>query len=125
MVDNYYGAPCPAVMSDGRIFRDWRTATRREEYVKYINNIVRDDTQRLFYQANANKIMDGEWDFYKKNQNCWVNDCIFNSPSIRVHPSVFVEQRRANDKLLQPVPARGRYMPCSKQDDFRANDTSK
>ena len=69
MVDNYFQG-CPAVMSDGRIFSDYRTATRREEFTKYSNGIVRDDIYRLFLEDNADKIMDQTFQTYKQNDSC-------------------------------------------------------
>ena len=48
---------CPAKMDDGRYLQDFRSATRRDQYNKYINGIVRDDDYRLYLQQNGELIM--------------------------------------------------------------------
>ena len=40
-MDNFHNS-CPPMMSDGRLFTDYRTNIRANEHNKYINNIVRD-----------------------------------------------------------------------------------
>lgn len=118
-MDNFFGG-CPAKMSDGRLFTDYRTATRREEYVKYINNFVRDDEYRLFLQTNGEKIMDKEWNYNKKNRSCWVNECVHNYPT-RVYPPWFVEERIKYDSLF--MPNKKVSYPCQTEPDYRMTDT--
>jgi hypothetical protein len=118
-MDNFF-KQCPAKMSDGRLFTDYRTATRREEYVKYINNIVRDDEYRMFQQCNADSIMDGEWKFNKSNKSCQVQECIHTYPT-RMYPPWFVEQRLKYDSLYDPN-RKTRY-DCSPKPDYRMTHT--
>ena len=69
-MDNRYSG-CPPKMSDGRLFADHRTATRTNEYIKYINNIKgSNDNYRLFLQDNAVKIMNKEWEHARQTKSC-------------------------------------------------------
>lgn len=119
MVDNFF-KDCPAKMSDGRFLTDYRSATRREEYVKYINDIVRDDTYRLFLQGNADNILDNEWSYLRKNKSCWKTECIHNYPT-RVYPAWFVEERVKYDSLSDPN-RKVRYY-CPPKADYRLTST--
>jgi hypothetical protein len=119
-MDNFF-KQCPAKMSDGRLFTDYRTATRREEYVKYINNIVRDDEHRMFNQCNAELIMDGEWQYNKKNKSCQVAECVHTYPT-RMYPPWFVEERLKYDSLSNPS-RKVRYS-CDRKPDYRMVQTS-
>ena len=65
-MDNYY-RNCPAKMDDGRFITNYKSSTCNNEYIKYVNGIVRDDDYRLFLQLNADKIMDSEWLYLIKN----------------------------------------------------------
>jgi hypothetical protein len=116
-MDNYF-KECPAMMSDGRIFTDYRTAVRREETNKYMNRIVRDDDYRMFLQNNADKIMDNIWDYNKKKYSCWQNECVHNYPT-RVYPPWQKEERLAYDQLALPKSQRKVYFNCKKMDDYR------
>lgn len=119
MSDNFFKG-CPAMMSDGRLFTDYRTSVRANEYVKYINNIERDDDYRFFLQSNAEQIMDNQWDYARKNKSSWINECVHNYPT-RMHPPWFVEEKKAANDLLNPN--RTTKYVCSKFDDYRATDT--
>ena|ERR1700744_701928 len=119
MSDNFFKG-CPAKMEDARYLTDYRSAVRREEYVKYINGIVRDDDYRLFLQDNAETVMDKEWQYYRKNKSCWVNECIHNYPT-RVFPPWFVEERLKYDSLHNPN--RKVMFPCKPKSDYRMTDT--
>lgn len=119
MTDNFFKG-CPAKMEDGRFLTDYRTPVRREEYVKYINNIVRDDDYRMFLQKNANPIMDKEWEYTRRNKSCWVSECVHNYPT-RVYPPWFVEERMKYDSLTNPN--RKVRFQCKKQNDYRLTQT--
>lgn len=119
-MDNYF-KQCPPMMADGRLFTDFRTATRREEYNKFVNNITRDDEYRAFLQLNAKTILDAEWQYTKDRKSCWVNKCIHNYPT-RVHPGWFVEERR-NYNILE-TPLANNQFPCSHYKDYRTTCTS-
>lgn len=109
-------------MSDGRLFTDYRTSTRRDEYIKYINNIIRNDEYRIFLQKNADTIMNDAWDYDKKYKSCWVNECVFNYPT-RVYPPWFVQEMHNYNQLQNPN--RTKYFPCPKFADYRMTDTYK
>ena len=118
-MDNFWKG-CPPKMSDGRLLTDYRTAVRRNEYVKFINNIIRDDEYRLFLQRNAEAIADNEWNYYRKNRSCWVNECIHNYPT-RVYPPMFVEERLKYDSLSDPT--RKIRFQCPPKSDYRMMET--
>ena len=120
-MDNYYHM-CPPMMSDGRLFTDFRTATRREETNKYINNIIRDDEYRLFLEQNADEIMDNIWEYNKKTKSCWQNECVHNYPT-RVFPPWFVEERKAYDQLAIPRNKRTKLYACPQFNDYRITQT--
>jgi len=79
-MNNYY-KQCPALMSDGRILSDYESDTKRNEYIKYLNSIYRDDDYRLFLQYNADKIMNKEWEYLKNDYSCHVGSCTHNYPT--------------------------------------------
>lgn len=118
MVDNFY-PNCPPMM-DGRHLGDFQTATRRNEYIKYANDIYRNDQYRLFLQKNGKTFMDKEWEFHNKHNRCWVNDCVHNYPT-RSTPRHFLQERQAYDSIYnlktnkQMVPMR----QCQQFKDFR------
>ena len=98
-MDNYF-QNCPPMMADqGRHLGDFKTATRRNEYIKYINDIWRDDQYRLFLQLNGKQIMDREWGYHKKHNSCWANDCIHHYPT-RSLPRHFYQEREAFDSIF-------------------------
>lgn len=119
-MDNYY-LNCPPKMNDqGRDISDFISSTRRDEYIKYVNDIYRDDQYRLFLQVNAKEVMDREWEFLRKNNSCWDNDCIHNYPT-RSTMRQMVQERMAYDSIFNPrtnkqlAPLR----QCTKYKDFR------
>lgn len=118
-MDNFF-KQCPPKMDDGRLFLDARTAVRREEYIKFINNIVRDDEHRLFYQKNAETIMDREWTHLRGTKSCRVKECIHNYPT-RVYPPWFVEERMKHDSLRDPT--RTTKYECPAFADYRLTHT--
>lgn len=120
-MDNFF-TECPAMMSDGRFLADYRMPTRREEHIKYINGIVRDDVYRLFLQANGEKFLDNEWEHNKDKNYCFVNECIHTYPT-RAYPFWFVEERKKYDSLLDPK--REIKYPCKSYEDYRLTTTPK
>jgi len=121
-MDNYF-QNCPPMMEDqGRHLGDYKSATRRNEYIKYINDIWRDDQYRLFLQLNGKEILDREWEYNKKRNSCWVNDCVHNYPT-RANPRHFNQEREVYDSISnlrtnrQLAPMR----ECKQYKDFRLN----
>lgn len=99
-MDNYF-KNCPPVMSDGRHFTDYKSDTRRNEYIKYINDVLRDDDYRMLLQCNGTKFMDKEWDYYTKKMSCWENTCVHNYPT-RVLPQFFPQELQAFNDSMNP-----------------------
>jgi hypothetical protein len=90
MTDNFFRG-CPAVMSDGRFLSDHLASTRRDEYIKYINDITRDDQYRLFLQTNGGEIIFRERLYNLMNNKCNANVCIHKYPT-RALPRHYVQE---------------------------------
>lgn len=119
-MDNFF-QNCPPKMEDqGRQLADFQSSTRRDEYIKYVNDIYRDDQYRLFLQLNGKNIMDSEWEYNNKHNRCWVNDCIHKYPT-RSLARHYVQEKQAFDsifdlntnKLLSPL------RQCKEHKNFR------
>jgi hypothetical protein len=118
-MDNFF-QNCPPKMNDARHITDYQSATRRNEYIKYINDIWRDDQYRLFLQLNGKEIMDREWKYDKKYYSCWVNDCIHHYPT-RSLPRHFWQEREAFDSIYN-MNTHELFEPlrrCTKYKDYR------
>lgn len=121
-MDNYFQS-CPPMMEDqGRQLGDFKTATRRNEYIKYINDIWRDDQYRLFLQLNGKQIMDREWNYHKENNSCWVNECVHNYPT-RVNNRLMWQERQIYDSQYNPCTNEklAKMRQCQKFQDYRLN----
>jgi hypothetical protein len=118
-MDNFF-KNCPPKMEDARHLTDYRTSTRREEYIKYVNNVVRNDDYRMFLQQNASTIMDSEFAYHKSTGSCNTNECVHNYPT-RVFPPWFVEERIKYDSLQNPN--RTQVYKCSDKKDYRLTET--
>jgi len=121
-MDNYFQT-CPPMMEDqGRHLGDYKTATRRNEYIKYINDVWRDDQYRLMLQLNGKKILDNEWSYHKKRNRCWVNDCIHHYPT-RVNPRQLWQEMQAYNSIydLRTNKPLAPMRKCNRYKDFRLN----
>lgn len=119
-MDNYF-QNCPPMMEDGgRQFTDYKTATRRNEYIKYINDIVRDDQFRLFLQLNGQQFADKEWEWHKRNNSCWDNDCVHVYPT-RSIPRHLWQEREVYDSLYNRYThdKYSKLRECKPMKDFR------
>lgn len=113
-MDNFFKT-CPAKMEDGRHVTDYRPHTQLEEQIKYINGIVRDDEARIFLQANAEKIMNNEWEHLRQTRSCWVNECIHKYPNL-MYPPWFSEELYNYNNLSNP---RRPFLNCPSYPDYR------
>lgn len=120
---NNYFQNCPPIMSDGRHFTDWKGATRRNEYIKYINDTIRDDDYRMMLQCNGAKFMDKEWEHYSRKMNCWNNTCIHNYPT-RTLPQFFPQELQAFNDSMDPNKPKLRNT-CPQFRDYRLNTNHK
>lgn len=108
-------------MSDqGRPLADFQSSTRRDEYIKYVNDITRDDQYRLFLQSNGKEILDREWNYYTKNASCWTSDCIHVYPT-RSTPQQYWQERAAYDSIydVNTHAKMAPYRQCIKRQDYR------
>jgi hypothetical protein len=113
-MDNFY-KNCPAKMSDGRIFSDYRSSTRKNEYMKFINGITRDDDYRIFLQNNGQQIVNSEFNFYKKSQTCQSFQCVHDYPT-RVYSPWFIDERKNYDSAMLCT---DKKFPCKTYKDYR------
>ena len=97
-MDNFYHN-CPAHMGHGRHLRDFKTATRRNELIKWISDVTRNDQYRLFLQANGNKILDNEFNFHINKNSCRVNDCVHNYP-LRSTPRQYAQEMESHNSIF-------------------------
>ena len=121
-MDNYF-QNCPPRMADqGRHLGDFKTATRRNELIKYYNNLWRDDQYRLFLQKNAKIILDREWNYHRKRNSCWNNDCIHNYP-YRVTPRQLWQEMEAYNSIgdVDTNKKLAHMRQCSQYVDYRMN----
>ena len=119
-MDNYY-RNCPAKMDDGRFITNYKSATCNNEFIKYMNGIVRDDDYRLFLQLNADKIMDSEWLYLIKNDSCWDNACVHKYP-LRMDPRDFSQERERANLLFKTNDLPDSFK-CNIYSDYRMTET--
>ena len=120
-MDNFF-PNCPPKMEDGRHLADFQSDTRRNEYIKYVNDIWRDDQYRLFLQLNGKEIADREFAFHKKYDKCWTNDCVHVYPT-RSLPRHYVQERQAYDSIydLNTHKHMAPFRKCAPFKDYRMN----
>jgi hypothetical protein len=113
---------CPPMMSDGRLFTDYRASTRRNEYIKYINGIVRDDDYRMFLQQNTNNVLNKEWDMTRQKKSCWTSPCTHVYPT-RMYPAQMPQElMNTNMSMMMPLPKAVEKFKCSAKKDYRMNE---
>lgn len=115
---------CPAKMSDGRLFNDFKTATRRNEEIKYINDIRRDDKYRIMLQQNGATFMKRTEDYNKEKKSCIPTTCVHTYPT-RVSTASFAEEiRRYNRRsmLNNQKNCNLQDLACPKFDNYKMTD---
>ena len=120
-MDNYY-QNCPPKMDDGRFTTNYRSDTCINEYIKYVNGIVRDDDYRLFLQLNADKMMNAEWATLKKNDSCMNNACVHTYP-LRMDPRNFAQEKEKANLLFKANNLPDSFK-CPVYADYRMTDTN-
>ena len=119
-MDNYY-TNCPARMGDARFLENYKSATSIDEFIKYSNNIVRNDDYRLFLQLNGEKLIESEWNNLK-NHACWNNSCVNKYPT-RMDTRFFYQERMDADEQLK-YPILPNNFKCNIYADYRMTQTS-
>jgi hypothetical protein len=117
-MDNYFKM-CPAVMSDGRIFTDYRTATAREQHNKATKNLVRDDEYRLYLQGSGKNIINDEWSQNVKNY-CFPNVCLHTNPT-RSSTELDIKELRNYNNVRTGKTAASLYK-CKAEQDYRVTN---
>ncbi|ARF09436.1 hypothetical protein Indivirus_1_59 [Indivirus ILV1] len=115
-MDNYYPMCPPKMQDQGRQLSDFQSETRRNEYIKYTNNIYRDDQYRLFLQNNGKEIMDREWEYHKTHNKCWVDNCVHSYPT-RVLSQQMAQEKAAYDARSSQTP--NKQCDVSSMADYR------
>ena len=119
-MDNFY-CNCPAMMSDGRFLTNYKSPWAYNEYIKYVNGIVRNDDYRLFLQTNADQILNSEFIYLKGNDSCWNNGCVHKYP-LRMDPRLFDQERENANKLMSAKELPDSFK-CGKYPDYRLTNT--
>lgn len=119
-MDNFY-QNCPPKM-DGRDFGDYQTATRRNEYIKYVNDIHRDDQYRLFLQTNGTELLDNMWNYQRRFNSCPMQVCVHHYP-LRTNTRQMVQEREAYDSIFDPNTHEkmAQFRECVPMNDYRLN----
>ena len=121
-MDNVYNS-CPPKMNDSRFLTDFRSANTREQYVKTVNNFVRDDDYRVFLQQNAENIIDRDWN-YMKDKSCKNSVCIHKFPTRVTQGNNFEEMSLYNSVRTGKLsPSSPNFPSCPAQNDYRISDT--
>lgn len=120
-MDNHF-QNCPPKMSDGRLFQDFKTATRRNEYIKYMNGIVRDDDYRMMLQSNSSSILQRTLDYHNSVSKCEQNSCV-HKYGTRTTPAEFAEEMAMYNALNDPKNqnAQATYQ-CPKRDNYKMSE---
>jgi hypothetical protein len=119
-MDNFY-CNCPPMMNDGRFLTNYKSAWSNNEYIKYVNGIVRNDDYRLFLQMNADKILNSEFIYMKGHDSCMNNACIHKYP-LRMDPRLFDQERENANKLMKSKELPNSFK-CNKYPDYRLTNT--
>ena len=121
-MDNFF-INCPPMMEDqGRHLTDFNSETKKDEFIKHINNIWRDDEYRLFLQRNGKMFMDRDWEYHKKRNSCKTSDCVHQYPT-RQLPDDMITERQAYDSLsnCQTYGKMKQIRQCEYFKDYRLN----
>ena len=93
-VSNNKYLDCPARMSDGRSFTDYRSATYTDDMIRYSNNLMTSFEFRQFLTNNADKIMEINNKKMDERMSCtdcnaptmpFERTCVYNSSSVKCH----------------------------------------
>lgn len=88
---------CPAKMHDGRLVNDFKTATRRNEEIRFINGVSRDDMYRTILQENGKKILKRTKQ-HSKSLQCRPETCVHQYDSRVTAESMSDELRNYNKR---------------------------
>ena len=93
-VSNNKYLDCPARMSDGRSFTDYRSATYTDDMIRYSNNLMTSFEFRQFLTNNADQIMEINNKKMEERMGCtdcnaptmpFERTCVYNSASVKCH----------------------------------------
>lgn len=122
-MDNFYQS-CPAKMCDGRFLTDYRSSNTREQYIKYVNGIVRTDDYRSFLTDNTEKILDTEWTQMSNKNACKATTCVFELPTRAPLGASEKELKMYNNIQNGKItPKDANYPSCKPYPDYRLTAT--
>jgi hypothetical protein len=109
-MDNFF-ENCPPMMSDGgRHLGDFQSATRRNEHIKHVNGIYRDDDYRVHLQKNGLSYINNAWDNLKQTQSCRIKgQCIHNGPTRSTLEQFREERKRYENRNTDVCPQMADY----------------
>lgn len=106
---------CPAKMSYSPR-TDYKTATRRNEYIRFVNGpILRDDEYRLMLQTNGVDILRKQFAHQMKH-HCPPTSCVHSYPT-RVSTSQFADELQTYNRVMKG----GAGNPCGDQTPYQAS----
>jgi len=82
-MDNYF-KECPAMMSDGRLFTDYRSSQVREELFREQHCLKSENQARAYRIDNGEQLLDNEWLSLKTKNDCHPRKkCFHKAPMTR------------------------------------------
>jgi hypothetical protein len=93
-VSNNKYLDCPARMSDGRSFTDYRSSTYTDDMIRYSNNLMTSFEFRQFLTNNADQIMEINNKKMDERMSCtdcnaptmpFERTCVYNNASVKCH----------------------------------------
>ena len=120
-MDNYFKTCPPKVEDGGRFVSDYKTSTRRDEYIKFINGITRDDEYRLFLQKNGEVFMDREWEYYRLQNSCHPGDCVHIYPTRQSPIDMATERKVYDSRFSKDNTKYAKMRVCTQYADYRLN----
>lgn len=111
MVDNYFKG-CPPKMGGFREITEYKSSTLVNNDLQRYFHTPRDDDYRFYLQNNGRNILNAEYLYYRNNNSCFSNRCIYNNPTTLIPPYVFQKDMYIYNNVPQGI-------PCQQYNDYR------
>jgi hypothetical protein len=116
-MDNYF-LTCPAMMSDGRLFTDYRASQVREDVLKKNNRLETENDVRSFITENGDRMLNNEWNKITQNVMCYPRkECFHNNERTKV------TTLKNNSEILVYNKVKPNYNTCNRMSDYRLTNT--
>lgn len=111
MTDNYFRG-CPPKMGGFREITEYQTSAIVDNNLQKRFNLPRDDEYRFFLQNNGNRLMNIQYLYYKYNNSCFNNRCIYSNDTTGIDPIVFTRDMYIYNNMPKGI-------PCQRYKDYR------